>query len=586
MKFRRISIENFLSLGDVVLDIDVFKPGLVLIQGQNEDEPYFVSNAAGKTSLIEALVWCLYGEPIRRAKIAEVVGWHAKSCSVTVEGLLDGKLLKITRRRSKSTHLHVEYDGKVLDRHILAETEQVLRDLIGVDYDQFIQTVVLEGGLIGRFSYLTDVGRKQLVEELIGSRLWERAYKETLARIRSNESQRDQVDRDITHLKDLAIQERERVQSAIEKMAATGSEDLGELKGLVNEAKKELAREKDSLTELAKKRRLAVGKREEFEKAVEVEEENGRELDQRIALLRSERDRLLELIENKECPTCGQKVKIGKFKTTLTAVELDLSDLLGDQEIWSSVREELIKRVHDAENVVEKIRSESYEKETSVRLLQSQIDQGLKKLNQTKKVEKVDVKDKLLHESEEKVAEYQDKVNRLGKKVKALQSEKEILLYWRSTFPSIRADSLQSVLEFLNARLLHYGSILSDGSEIVQIELKKDKIDLVTKIPTRTSRHPVRSSGERRRSDLSIQFALGDLAGTLSGTQPSLLIVDECLDTLDPLATRRVLLVLEELARTRSVWITTHSPDVRDELEPDTCLLVRKSNGISRVEAA
>jgi len=58
MKINKVEIKNFYSIKNVVLNFDNFK-SLVLLEGKNRDTGG--SNGSGKSVLIEAVVWGLFG---------------------------------------------------------------------------------------------------------------------------------------------------------------------------------------------------------------------------------------------------------------------------------------------------------------------------------------------------------------------------------------------------------------------------------------------------------------------------------------------------------------------------------------------
>ena len=66
MKINKIEIRNFYSIKKTSLNFNNFK-GLVLIEGKNKDTGG--SNGAGKSVLIEAVVWGLFGKTIRKKSI-------------------------------------------------------------------------------------------------------------------------------------------------------------------------------------------------------------------------------------------------------------------------------------------------------------------------------------------------------------------------------------------------------------------------------------------------------------------------------------------------------------------------------------
>lgn len=58
MKFGELKIKNFLIVSDAT--ISLADRGLLLIEGQNDDDESANSNGAGKSSIVDALCWCLF----------------------------------------------------------------------------------------------------------------------------------------------------------------------------------------------------------------------------------------------------------------------------------------------------------------------------------------------------------------------------------------------------------------------------------------------------------------------------------------------------------------------------------------------
>jgi len=61
--FKNIEIHNFLSLGDVSLDLN--ECGFVLVKGHNEEGSVIQSNGSGKSALFDAIFWTITGETLR-----------------------------------------------------------------------------------------------------------------------------------------------------------------------------------------------------------------------------------------------------------------------------------------------------------------------------------------------------------------------------------------------------------------------------------------------------------------------------------------------------------------------------------------
>ena len=65
MKINKVSIEGFLSIKKAEINFEDYS-GLIRVEGKNQDTKPFSSNGAGKSSIIEAVVFALFGRTIRK----------------------------------------------------------------------------------------------------------------------------------------------------------------------------------------------------------------------------------------------------------------------------------------------------------------------------------------------------------------------------------------------------------------------------------------------------------------------------------------------------------------------------------------
>ena len=99
----QVELENFRSyrgLHKFAVPVD---PGLYLITGKNEVEPRLGTNGVGKSTLLDAVFWCLYGRTTRGLKAGDVIAWGQTQCSVTVYLTVGDKAIKITRTQSPNS---------------------------------------------------------------------------------------------------------------------------------------------------------------------------------------------------------------------------------------------------------------------------------------------------------------------------------------------------------------------------------------------------------------------------------------------------------------------------------------------------
>lgn len=167
IQFKSISIKDFMSIGDINFE---FKPTMGLLLGINKDSMGADDNGAGKSSIIEALRWCLYDETVRSAidktlTKEDVVRNGCKRASVTLEMVVDGLPLTIARTRSKNKGtLSIEHGGSP---HTGSAAQEVLATLLKINVVQFSNLVHLDGSYPKLFAPSTDRDRKEILSDLV-----------------------------------------------------------------------------------------------------------------------------------------------------------------------------------------------------------------------------------------------------------------------------------------------------------------------------------------------------------------------------------------------------------------------------------
>lgn len=92
--FKTIQLHNFMSFNDAYITLN--SPGYTLVRGENLDvSDNSQSNGSGKSSIFDALIWCLTGETMRGSK--EVKKQGTKECFVKLTFLVGSDEYEITR---------------------------------------------------------------------------------------------------------------------------------------------------------------------------------------------------------------------------------------------------------------------------------------------------------------------------------------------------------------------------------------------------------------------------------------------------------------------------------------------------------
>jgi DNA repair exonuclease SbcCD ATPase subunit len=139
MKFRKLRFTNFKSFeGSHSFDFSRFSNGLLFLTGDNLIEPKLGANGVGKSSLWDALCWCLYGKTIRSLRASNVHSWNkGKNTSAFLEFDINGRIHILDRGWNPN---RLVLDFKEV-------TQEVVDSFLDITFEEFQHSIV-----IGQFS--------------------------------------------------------------------------------------------------------------------------------------------------------------------------------------------------------------------------------------------------------------------------------------------------------------------------------------------------------------------------------------------------------------------------------------------------
>ena len=169
IKFNKIIIKNFLSIGEA--EIHFNDSGYTLVKGINNNvDDLASSNGSGKSSLFEAICWCLTGETIRGIK-SDISNINSNDGAVVDLYLeVSGDTWRILRSKDNKqykTTLKLYINDLDKSGKGIRDTSKILQELLPDLTSELIGSVIILGqGLPQRFSNNTPSGRKEVLEKL------------------------------------------------------------------------------------------------------------------------------------------------------------------------------------------------------------------------------------------------------------------------------------------------------------------------------------------------------------------------------------------------------------------------------------
>jgi len=166
----KLSLSGFTSYREPV-EIDFTGLDLVCISGQN---------GAGKSSLLDAITYALYGQARRRD---EAIIHHAcQKAEVSLEFAYEHQVYRVTRSITRGKGTQLEFyirspEGpnpwKVLTERTLSETNAKIERTLRLDYETFINASFFLQGKADLFATQKPADRKRILSNILGLDSWE-----------------------------------------------------------------------------------------------------------------------------------------------------------------------------------------------------------------------------------------------------------------------------------------------------------------------------------------------------------------------------------------------------------------------------
>lgn len=597
LMLNKIQLHNFMSFEDATLDLHT--AGYTLVRGYNQNtDDFAISNGSGKSSIWEAISWCLTGETIRGTKEVKRIGALTTDlCYVELDFSVDNVDYKLRRIKDPS-NLKFYVGEKDISGKGIRDTEKILKETLPNLNSSLIGSVVILGqGLPQRFTNNTPSGRKEVLEKLSRSDFMIEELKTRVA------TRKAEIQSSIKEL-ELGVasfqgslsskkQELESTKQSIEDLSAVSNideiirncqdyEDSCRVQASENETKytdasKELEKASNDFNNLKNEfNQECLNIKFSFEEKLGTFRSNLSSLETALKLKKRELDNIKNI--KTVCPTCGQKLQ-GVVKPDTTPLEQEISSL---QEQLNDVKDSILKTEEEKSTQLkstEAVYSERMSAATESQRIASEnarkYQQELAKSKSELEKASKNLADWILQKkvSEEVLQGYKDAIPVLEKEIADLNQK---ILYNNSEI-DIFNQRLDIVNKFNNILSRDFRGYLLIGvidyickkaKEYSKIVFKTEKINFTLdgnniEISYDDKPYEALSGGEKQKVDLIIQFAIRDMLCKYLNFSCNMIVLDEIFDNLDAQGCQSVLdLISAKLNDVLNIFIVTHHTDI------------------------
>ena len=569
LHFKRIRYMNFLSSGNQFTEIILDKSKSTLVIGEN---------GAGKSTILDALSFALYGKAFRNINKPQLVNSiTGKNCVVECEFDIGGKQYVI-KRGMKPYFFEIYQNNKLINQDSkVTEYQEVLeKQILKLTHKSFSQIVVLGSANFVPFMQLPPYIRREVIEDLLDIQIFSIMNSLLKSKIDENKADISSVEQSIFVLENqIELQKKhissirqnndeivEKKRQSIEKVNLQIQEASLELQSL-NE---DLQRHMDSIDDKA-----AMQKK--LQKTLDVE----KQIDDKI---RSVRKELKFYQDNDNCPTCRQTLE-ESFKTKKVTKKTEQIDKLVD---GSSQLEKEISNLNQRINDINKIQKHIDAINKQIQAINNNIffwNGNITLLNN--EIESVRKNTKIIDGTK-------DEVKKLKEKLKSESAFKEQLYDKRNLINvssyllkdnGVKTKIIKQYVPIMNKLINKYLAALDF---FVQFELN-EKFEETIKSRFRDEfSYNSFSEGEKMRVDLALLFTWRAIAKMRNSASTNLLIMDEVFDSsLDNNGTEEFMKILENLTSDVNVFVISHKADgLYDKFH--SVIKFKKEKNFSRME--
>jgi len=546
IEFKYVRWKNFLSTGNQFIEIQLDRNPTTLVIGEN---------GAGKSTVLDALCFGLFGKPFRGINKPQLLNSvNNAGCVVEVEFKIGTKNIKVVRG-IKPNIFEIYINDKMYnqDANMRDYQRYLEQQILKLNYRSFTQVVILGSSTFIPFMQLKARHRREVVEEILDIQIFSLMnilLKQKLKNIAENI-------RDINYQLDLTGEKIVLQEKYINDVKKNKNKIIKEKNKLISDNENEIFSRNSGIEELSKDNDNLLSLISDNEK---TKKKAFKLIDIKSTLIEKHKthSKAVDFFENNdECPTCQQHIDEIFKKEMISDKQKDVTKFaVGIKEL----EEELSKaqeRIQEISDIADKIR----ENEVQIAKENSSVTQ-LEKFNATLHAEIAQFKTGDVSKSD------YNKLKELKKDLSATENHKaklrEDLTYSEAARSMLQDTGIKTkiIKQYLPVMNKLINTYLTSMEFYVNFTLNENFNETIKSRYRDEFTYDSFSEGEKMRIDLALLFTWRAIAKMKNSTNTNLLMLDEIFDSsLDSTGTDEFLKILNTLSD-ENIFVISHKQDV------------------------
>jgi len=561
--FKKIRWKNFLSTGNVFSEVDLQTAKTNLIIG---------SNGAGKSTILDALTFSLFGKPFRKINKPMLVNSiNEKDCLTEIEFSVGRKEYKVIRG-VKPNKFEIYCNGQLWNQEstLVEQQKNFEANVLKMNYKSFTQIVVLGSSTFVPFMRLPLAQRREIIEDILDIQVFSTMNVLLKDKVRENNEEIKTLDYQI-HLLDEKIDLQKKYMLELEK-----------------KTKEEITRKENKISELLQNENEFHNEIARLTGEVQKHSEDMKEVANSTSKLRKLNTFLLKIqsklnncqkehdffADNHVCPTCTQELDedFRQEKINEGANELNKMNT-GVEELFAEIakeeeREKTFTKLSDKVMQLNASISQSNFSITSIKKNISDIESEIRELQETnpdKKAEFVKLEGLVKNKKE------------LGGTLAENKKDRDTLTVASQLLKDngIKTRIIKTYLPAMNQLINQY---LQRMDFYVNFTLDENFEEIIKSRYRDVFSYDSFSEGEKSRIDIALLLTWRSIAKLKNSVDTNLLILDEIFDSsLDQQGGMDLSWILRNFDDNSNVYVISHRENLDGKFER-TLTAVKEKN--------
>ena len=545
--FKKLKYRNFLSSGNVPIEINLNTSQTTLIIG---------TNGSGKSTLLDALCFVLFNKPFRIIKKEQMVNTiNGGDCVVEVEFDVGTNQYRITRG-IKPNIFEIYKNGEMInqDASTIDYQKYLETNIMKLNYRSFIQVVLLGSSSYEPFMKMKPRYRREVVEEILDIRVF--GLMDLILRSQQSDLQKKMVE--VRHQCDLIKTKYETEAKYLATLETKGSDNLTVQQNKIVENDGNRVKYEQKLQKLNEDIAVsqnALNGQDTTAKKVKELEKFETKIEHNIS---THKKTLGFFKDNDTCPVCTQSIdanfkeeKCNHETSTISKLESGLKQLVGELNI----HEEKMTQFNQMSNKISEMNVEIAKINGSLSALKKHSDQIQLEISTASQ------KDGDIEKIELELSNMSAELGVVDAQLTDVQEEKSYVDVLREILndKGAKANIIRKYVPIMNQLINKY---LQQMDFYVSFHLDEEFNETVKSRYRDTFNYNNFSEGEKMRIDLALLFTWRDIARMKNSTNTNLLILDEIFDSsLDNSGTDDFFKIIKGCTK-ENIFIISHKGDI------------------------